>query len=33
MYNKLLLIPADLNVVVLKPADADDTDLADRYRR
>lgn len=24
---------ADLNVVVLKPADADDTDLADRYRR
>lgn len=33
VYNKLPLIPADLNVVVLKPADADDTDTTDRTAR
>lgn len=33
VYNKLLLMLADLNVVVLKPADTDDTDTADRNAR
>lgn len=33
VYNKLPLIPTDLNVVVLKPADADDTDTTDRTSR
>lgn len=33
MYNKLPLIPADLNIVVLKLTDADDTNTADRYGR
>lgn len=33
VYNKLPLMPADLNIVVLKPADADDTDTADRNGR
>lgn len=26
-------MPADLNIVVLKPTDADDTNAADRYAR
>lgn len=33
VYNKLLLILADLNVVVLKPTNADDADTADRNTR
>lgn len=34
MYNKLPLMPTDLNVVVLKPADTNDTDnTADRTIR
>lgn len=33
VYNKLLLMPADLNIVVLKPADANDANTADRNAR
>lgn len=33
VYNKLPLMPANLNVVVLKPTDADDTDTTDRRVR
>lgn len=33
VYNKLLLMPTNLNVVVLKLADADDTDTANRNTR
>lgn len=33
VYNKLLLIPTNLNVVVLKLANADDTDTTDRNAR
>lgn len=33
VYNKLPLIPTDLNIVVLKPADVDDTNTADRNGR
>lgn len=33
VYNKLPLIPTDLNIVVLKLAEADNTNTADRYAR
>lgn len=33
MYNKLPLMPTDLNIIVLKLTDTDNTDAADRYAR
>lgn len=33
VYNKLPLIPTDLNIIVLKLLEADNTNTADRYAR